>query len=476
VDIVFRGREEGYDVQSDFLDGRTSVLIHIGGLLNNGITSSALTLLHNIDYERFDVSVTFPHPTSRDLLRLAGLIDPRARQLPRIGGINGGKFQVKRLVAVKGRSASQHQAGLARYRDLMRDEWRRCFGQSVFDHVVDFSGYAPFWVKLFASRSGGSFSIWLHNDMASEVANPGRIDHLRASVAGVIALYGEADRLVSVSEALNEVNQGHFAGQVPPGRFTFARNLINYERIYHLAYGRTPGMPVATHVESPTGDTADLPGWVGALMQEYGVQNVMDEVARRATRARLVPQTPGLRTFVSVGRLSTEKNHQRLIRAFDLVHEEFPETRLVILGDGRLRPQLERLVEELGLAAVVRLGGYQTNPYVVVGDSDCFVLSSDYEGQPMVLLEALTLGRPVVTTSFASVHGALPEGTGMVVSRDKEALVEGMRAFLHGEVPAPRFDPVAYNSEAMDEFYRAIGAVAAPGSLARPKGFEPPTS
>ena len=55
---------------------------------------------------------------------------------------------------------------------------------------------------------------------------------------------------------------------------------------------------------------------------------------RRATVVRVLPPAPGVQTFVTVGRLSSEKNHARLISAFDLIHQENPNTRLVILGSG----------------------------------------------------------------------------------------------------------------------------------------------
>ena len=183
-----------------------------------------------------------------------------------------------------------------------------------------------------------------------------------------------------------------------------------------------------------------------------------DEVERRLTLARLLPPVPGVRTFVTAGRLSGEKNQERLIRAFDLVHQDDPDTRLVILGTRPLLDRLIEVVDELGLAAAVTLAGYEQNPYVVVANSDCFVLSSDYEGQPMVLLEALILERPIVTTEFGSVRGALPDGYGLIVPRTVDELAEGMRAFLRGEVVSRPFDCVAYNAEATNEVYRAIGA------------------
>jgi CDP-glycerol glycerophosphotransferase (TagB/SpsB family)/glycosyltransferase involved in cell wall biosynthesis len=476
VDVVFRGRAADYDVGQDFSDGRQSILMHLGGMLSNGITASALSLLDNIDYDRFDVSVTFPHTESPARVRSINLINPNVRLFPRIGGINGSKLKVRSLLAVRGRSARQHEKGVSRHRHLLRDEWVRCFGASRFDFVVDFSGYAPLWVKLFSQRGAGSLSIWLHNDMHAEATNPGRSAWLRASVRAVSALYCHADHLVAVSPALSDVNQQRLGKSIAPDKFTHARNTLNYRRVLHLAYGvaqrdghvldaatQAPvegGNPAATY----PGETAegfhplDLRDAVDKLMAYHDLDDLWNEVERRRTIRDILPPAPGMRTFVTAGRLSPEKNHERLIRAFDLIHQEDPNTRLVILGRGVLLAPLTQLVDELGLTAAVKLAGYQANPYGVLAHSDCFVLSSDYEGQPVALLEALVLGLPVVTTAFGSVRGALPDGFGRIVPPTVEGLAEGMRSFLRGEIPVEPFDHVAYNRAATEEFYRAIGA------------------
>jgi glycosyltransferase involved in cell wall biosynthesis len=120
---------------------------------------------------------------------------------------------------------------------------------------------------------------------------------------------------------------------------------------------------------------------------------------------------------------------------------------------------------DLGLVTAVTLPGRLANPYAVMANSDCFVLSSNYEGQPMVLLEAMVLGLPIVTTDFASVRGTLPSGYGRVVPRTVEGLADGMRAYLAGEVGALPFDHVAYNRAAVEQFYQAIGATTAEGAL-----------
>ena len=163
-------------------------------------------------------------------------------------------------------------------------------------------------------------------------------------------------------------------------------------------------------------------------------------------------------TFVNVGRLSPEKNQARLIRAFAEVHAAHPATRLVIVGAGPLFDDLTALIEKLELSDTVFLTGMQRNPHAIMAAADCFVLSSDYEGQPMVILEALVLGVPIVTVEFASAKNALPAGSGLVVPQSDAGVAEGLRAFLAGAVPASAFDYAAYNRKAVAQFYAAIGA------------------
>jgi glycosyltransferase involved in cell wall biosynthesis len=121
-----------------------------------------------------------------------------------------------------------------------------------------------------------------------------------------------------------------------------------------------------------------------------------------------------------------------------------------------LEAPLKELVATLGLESVVTLTGHVENPYAIMAESHCFVLSSDYEGQPMVILEARILGLPVITTAFSSVGDSVPEGAGLVVPQTVEGVANGMREFLSGEVESSTLDPHAYNRAAMEQFDRAI--------------------
>ena len=102
--------------------------------------------------------------------------------------------------------------------------------------------------------------------------------------------------------------------------------------------------------------------------------------------------------IISVGRLSPQKSYSDLIKAVAKVLETQP-VRLMILGEGELRPELEGMIADLKLSEHVLLPGFVDNPYKYLAKSDLFVLSSRWEGLPTVLIEALALGTPVVSTN-----------------------------------------------------------------------------
>ncbi len=105
--------------------------------------------------------------------------------------------------------------------------------------------------------------------------------------------------------------------------------------------------------------------------------------------------------IVSVGRLRPQKDFATLIKAFHIVRQQ-RESRLLILGEGRQRPILEALIDELGLHQEVQLPGFVANPMPCMKQASLFVLSSAWEGFGNVLVEALSTGVPVVSTDCQS--------------------------------------------------------------------------
>ncbi|HEY3504767.1 MAG TPA: glycosyltransferase [Actinocatenispora sp.] len=459
VDVVFRGKTEGHDVRGDFTDGRESILIYLGGMRTNGITTSMLNLLDNIDYTRFDVSAFYSYRRrSRDRVKNEEAINPNVRLFPYIGGINGSKrFTLgrRRLLA---RGLDGAKVNLDAHRALFREEWQRVFGASRFDYIVDFSGYGPFWTYLFLEGEAKKHSIWMHNDLAADrMREVNGKRPLEAGLGAVFTTYRYFDRLVSVSPVLADINAEKLSQYAGNAQFVSALNTVNFDRILAQA-------DADLYAELPAEDGGAAGGDEGVVADngsdrpEKRLEQLRLNAERRAIIDRIMSPDDGVVTFVTVGRCSPEKNHARLIRAFALVHKENPKTRLIVIGSGPLRKDLDDLVTELGLDDAVIMAGQQNNPHAIMKRADCFVLSSDYEGQPMVILEARVLGLPVVSTDFASVRGSLAEGVGLVVPRTAEDLAAGMREYLRGTVPNPTFDYVAYNRDAVEQFYAAIGA------------------
>jgi glycosyltransferase involved in cell wall biosynthesis len=107
----------------------------------------------------------------------------------------------------------------------------------------------------------------------------------------------------------------------------------------------------------------------------------------------------------TIGRLSEEKRHVDLIKAFEKVSSVLPETKLLIVGDGYLRGYLEKIVEESDLREKVAFLGFQENVFKYLRKMDLFVLPSRTEGFGIALVEAMATGIPVIATSV----GGIPE-------------------------------------------------------------------
>ncbi|NEM92418.1 CDP-glycerol glycerophosphotransferase family protein [Galbitalea soli] len=465
VDIVFRGQRDGYRVRSLASDDRPSVLIHLGGMRSNGITSSALNLLSALGEENVDVSATFASPRSAQQIANQALIPAHVRQFPRQGGMNGSK-----LTAVR-RKAGEWSAGTSIHRTIpaqsaMWDaEWMRCYGDSHFDAVVDFSGYSPFWATLLLHSPDAVHAIWLHNDMSAEV---GRARAMKRNLPAVFGLYPDFDALVSVSPSLSDINREALAGShIPASHFRSARNPLDASRVLAGAGERIIDFP--EFVEPALGAAAASGAGAGTATGT-GSGVAAAGVSEPDAGVRVVPawahelSDPARETvwFVTVGRYSPEKNQARLLRAFAAVHAEQPHTRLLLVGYGPLEAELDALIESLGIENAAWTVGPFANPFAIMAAADCFVMSSDYEGQPMVILEAAALGKPIVSVEFASVRDALPDSDGAppwVVEQTDAALADGLRAYLRGEVLPTHLDPATYNHTVMGEFLRAVGAL-----------------
>lgn len=135
---------------------------------------------------------------------------------------------------------------------------------------------------------------------------------------------------------------------------------------------------------------------------------------------------------LAVGRLTSAKDYPSLLRAFAKVRSE-RDCRLVILGEGELRPALDAVVQELRIVDSVEMPGFVDNPFQWMRQASLFVLSSAWEGLPTVLIEAMACGTPVVSTDCHSgPREILEDGRwgALVPVGDVDALAEQMAKAL----------------------------------------------
>jgi glycosyltransferase involved in cell wall biosynthesis len=142
-----------------------------------------------------------------------------------------------------------------------------------------------------------------------------------------------------------------------------------------------------------------------------------------------------------VARLVPIKAHEVFLRAAARVHARAPETLFLVIGDGERRAELEAMARDLGLGDAVRFLGWRADMRRVYADLDVVALSSNNEGSPVALIEAMAAARPVVSTDVGGVSGVVTHGeTGLLVPpRDPDALAEGIATLLRAPEQAARF-------------------------------------
>lgn len=222
-------------------------------------------------------------------------------------------------------------------------------------------------------------------------------------------------------------------------RNQFSTNRELKRGLVRLSYGLVPWIyrkadrigAVSMGVRDDLAATTGLPaGEVEILYNPV----VSEELFRRADEPVTHPWLvdPKVPVVVGVGRFSPQKNFPLLIAAIAEARKKRP-VRLIILGEGALRPDLEKLVRDLGLEDDVDLPGFDANPFRFLKHASLYVLSSDWEGLPTALIEALACGTPVVATDCDSgPREILDDGRlGRIVPRgNASALAEAILATL----------------------------------------------
>lgn len=423
IRFIFHGETGDVKVLDHLNTGKEKILIYPGGLKDNGITSSFINLMNNLDHSRYDVSCFSGYPRSQEVLKNIAKIHPAVRLLFKPG------LPLYTLPEVYRDKWIHHFGKRGRLEQKLyphrayKREHRRLFGRTAFDYVIDFSGYSLYWAKHLLPAEAKKKICFMHNDLLSESRKTinGKMPHY-INLRGLFTVYNDFDKLVSVSKGTMELNRERLSKYAPMEKFYYVMNSIQPERIFK--------------------------------MEEKRPQYQM-EMGGEIT---FIPEKDRYH-FVNMDRLSPEKGQDRLIRAFTNVYAKHPVSRLLILGQGPLKEELQSLIDSLGIGDAAFLLGQIEHPFPLLRRCDCFVLSSHYEGQPMVLLEAMTLGMKIIATDIVANRTVLEGGKyGLLVENSINGLEKGMLAVLErgGELASEPFDYRRYNKLAMETFYNCL--------------------
>lgn len=395
---------------------RPLVLIH-ASLIPNGIASALISLLQTFESGPADIVVVVEgHVMRRDTARQEIL-----RRLPdhvdlafRIGNTTATPEE-QWAIAQEGDHLSEQSAPVEHLkRSAWRREVRRALGAATPDTAIEFDGYAKLWADFIANAGTGSTShfIWQHNQLVDEWKTK------YPELASVFKRYSNFDAIVPVSDALSQENRSRLKeeGFQPPDRFLTVQNTLNVVDIRRKA-----GQNI----------DIDLGAWI----------------------------RPENFNVLSIGRLSPEKNFRALIDAWPKIVSSIPEARLTVIGSGLLEAELLTRVDELGISDTVFFAGQRSNPYPALQRADLFVLPSVHEGQPVVVLEAMTLDVPVAAAYTPGTAELLRSGYGAIIESSALDMAQDLiRVYENIEIAHGSFDPDNFADRAREAFIAAISA------------------
>lgn len=302
-------------------------------------------------------------------------------------------------------------------------EYLKRFYNARFSGIIHYTGYAQDFLMLFAPAKCKR-AVMVHNDMKAEYSQKHNFHMPSLKYA-----YKVYDYVLPVSSAVYNslirtpgplIKPENTAKSTVP-HIQILENAHNHNLVIKLS-----GQPLETSPDTNMNISADE---LSCLLNSHK------------------------KIFITIGRFSSEKGHDRLINAFIKLHAEYADTALIIVGGyGDLYDNVTAALSELsasGCAAVIRS---LPNPFPLLAACDCFVLPSLREPLGLVMLEADSLSLPLVVPDIPGAGSFIKEHGGIVFDNSEEGLLIGMKMFMHGQLPCLNIDYPQYNKKIAEKF------------------------
>ena len=394
---------------------KENILIYYGNLARNGITSSLKSLLMNVDYKKYNCYITYDVSLAKSnkeqLLDLPSYVNYIAINSNTIMTIKDNiKFYLYRANVIK----------LNRIIDEIKNIYSldiyRLFPGMKVNTAIQFGGYDFRKIFLFSAFSSNKV-IYVHSNMLDEIKTRNRQHRPTLEYA-----YNVYDKVAVVSDILtdsvSEISK-------KDDNIYEAKNVIDYKTILDKS---------KLDIEFDSFTTCN---------------KSIDEL-----KSILKSKN---KKFITIGRYSIEKGHDRLINSFNNIYKDNKNIYLIIIGGhGDKYNDTVKLVNSLECKNNIVLIKNISNPYNILSKCNYFVLPSYYEGFGLVLAEADIVGLPIVSTNLDGPRSFLDKNHGVMVDNSEEGILEGMKMLLNNEVKVMGVDYKKYNEEAMNEFYKLL--------------------
>lgn len=405
-------------------NGKKNVLIYMGGFEKNGLTTAGVNLLNTLDREKNNYAVIYCFNSVKDRQESVNVLPDK---VARIGFYHYRALtfaeQIPYMLWRGLRNLPYAFVAKVMKRLSVRGAARMMGGCRV-DTVVQFTGYNDEMIGI-VEQMPCNRVIYVHNDMEQEIrhranANYGLLSHAYHAYNHVAAV---TEDVMPPAQRIADSNKEKGAGEP---HITWCKNVLDHNRIRVL-------------------------GAEELKFDDSTVINHPEENLRELL-------TSEKKIFVSVGRFSVEKGHERLINAFESLHKEYPDTALLIIGGhGNLWNATVKQAEESSCPEDIYLVRFMSNPFPLLKQCDYFVLSSLYEGFGLVLVEADVLGVPCFSTDIVGPRLFMKKYGGLLVEDSEQGILSGMHLCIEGKIPEKLdIDYDQYNREAIAQFESVI--------------------
>jgi len=188
--------------------------------------------------------------------------------------------------------------------------------------------------------------------------------------------------------------------------------------------------------------------------------NIIDNkrIEQLATENAQIKESKKLYTFINIGRHDEQqKKLTRLIEAAKMLKEEKLKFRILFVGEGPDSNMYKELVDNNQLGDCIVFVGQKKNPYPYLRISDCTILTSDYEGYPVVFTESMILDKPIITTDVSDAREIIDNKYGTVVTKEVEDIYKAMKQYIENGCTIPeKFNPEKYNKEIEETLEKII--------------------